>query len=123
MYVCTAFLLIMLLTSPLSSQEFRSFDLMDKQMKSLERQLQQEDQEREARSLQRELDADRQEHLYTNEMAHLYARLAETENQFFGRKWNNHQVDIGLQLDIKMIKDELKRREKQSAKYVRRKIE
>jgi hypothetical protein len=71
--------------------------------------------------LQDELKKDRAEFQYTYEMALLWMKLAESQDQYMSQKWNEKIENVALRLDIKLIKDELSRREKETKKHLTKK--
>lgn len=81
--------------------------------------------EREKSHREAEFKSDHQDFQYTREMAALYLELMQEQQVFFATKYPPPEqvsmIDIGKQLKIKLIKQELLRREKDTEKHLKRK--
>lgn len=90
---------------PRVSPEFRQLFLEGQQ-----RQFEAEAKSREKQRAQDELEADQKEFRYSYEMAALWTKLAQDENQFYAQKWNGKTENVILRLEIKSLKDEINQR-------------
>lgn len=94
-------------------------------MESMSRQNDREAKEAEQFRIKADFEADQKDFTYTREMAALYLELMQSQEVYYATKWppNNAPsgIDVGKQLQIRLIKDELLKREKQTKKHLERK--
>ena len=99
-------------------------DIAQLEMRSMEKQYAEDQKEREKARLKAEFDADKRDYEYTKEMAILYISLMQHQDALYASKYpplgEISVLDMGAQIQVELIKQELLKREKQTRKHLER---
>lgn len=95
------------------------FELYRLQTEAAQKALAREEQDREQRLKEAELKKDQETAVYTLEIANLWTRLYSLQNEYYAAKWNNQVLNYSVAMEIKLIKEELTRREKKVREHLK----
>lgn len=95
------------------------FDLYRLEMEARIKQIEQDLLEQDRRSKEAELTRDRQVVAFSVELNNLWYRLAHAQNDYFTVKWNQNAHDVNKAAEIRAIKDEISKREKQIREHLK----
>ena len=98
---------------------FNRFEFYRMQTEAAQVALAREFQDNQQRKLEAELKQDQEIAIFSTEMSNLWSRLATLQNEYFTAKWNEQNINYSKAMEIKLIKEELARREKKVREHLK----